>query len=65
MNMANVPQDWLAGIIVPIYKEIGDVRDPTNDRGITLLRCFGKLFISLLKMRLTEFSEDNKAIEEM
>ena len=65
LNTGYIPQDWLVGIIVPIYKEVGDVNDPNNYRGFTLLSCMGKLFTSLLNTRLTESCNNNKVIEEM
>jgi hypothetical protein len=42
-------QSWAVGYISPIYKGNGDVQDPDNYRGITILSCFGKLFTAVLK----------------
>lgn len=58
-----IPEEWSAGIIVPIFKK-GNRKEPSNYRGITLLSCVGKLFTSLLNNRLSKFLEDNKTLLE-
>ena len=52
------PDVWSKGIILPLYKNKGDINDPDNYRGITILSCFGKLFTSLLNKRLNSFLEN-------
>ena len=37
------PSEWSEGFIVPLHKK-GDVDNPNNYRGITLLSTVGKLF---------------------
>ena len=59
-----VPQDWLIGIIKPIYKNKGNRNDPDNYRGITLLSCICKLFTSIINNRLTIFFDSNEIISE-
>ena len=54
-----VPEQWVQGIIIPIYKGKGDTDQCDNYRGITLLSCVGKAFTSILNKRLTTFIEDN------
>jgi hypothetical protein len=53
-----IPELWLSGNIIPLYKNKGDKLDPSNFRPITIISCFGKLFTSLLNTRLNKFSED-------
>ena len=48
-----VPEVWCIGLILPLYKNKGDVNDPDNYRGITLLSCIGKLFTAIVNSRLT------------
>ena len=60
-----MPEDWLIGAIIPIYKNKGDKKDVNNYRGITLLSCLGKLFTSALNGRLSKFCEINDIIGEV
>jgi hypothetical protein len=64
LENGTVPADWLTGLIVPIYKNKGDITDPNNYRGITLLSCIGKLFTSILNERLYAFVETNNILSE-
>ena len=57
------PTDWSTGITVPIHKK-GDVNDPNNYRGITLVSCFAKLFTTILNNRLKQWSLDNEVITD-
>ena len=52
-----VPEDWCVGVIIPLYKNKGNIKDPDNYRGITLLSCVGKLFTALLNQRLTDYMD--------
>jgi hypothetical protein len=49
-----IPEAWTQGLIVPIYKKKGDVTDPNNHRGISLLSCVGKIFTSLVSGRIAK-----------
>ena len=49
-----IPNIWLKGTIVPIYKS-GDVLNPENYRPITLLSCIGKVFTAVLNKRLSDY----------
>ena len=50
------------GVIKPLLESNGNVSDPENYRGITLLSCFGKLFINVINCRLTDFLNTFNAI---
>ena len=64
LNTDILPECWLEGIIRPIYKRKGDPHEPENYRPITILSCFGKLFTSILNLRLQTFLETNNIIKE-
>ena len=53
--------EWIIGAIVPIHKK-GSKGDPSNYRGITLLSCFGKLFLAILNNRLMQFTVDKSIL---
>ena len=65
LDTGELPEDWLTGLIIPIYKNKGSRDDANNYRGITLLSCLGKLFTSILNHRLTEFCEENLILQEI
>ena len=50
------PEEWSKGVITLLYKD-GDVRDPLNYRGITLLSVVGKVFMRVLNARLAAHCE--------
>jgi hypothetical protein len=52
---------WITGLIVPIHKD-GPKLDPGNYRGITLMSCLGKLFLSILNARLMVYALDKKIL---
>ena len=55
-----IPSTWLEGTICPIYKNKGDPKNVSNYRPITILSCLGKLFTSVLNLRLTKFLDNNE-----
>ena len=56
-DTAMIPESWLEGNILPIYKNKGDTQNPENYRPITLLSCVGKLFTSIINNRLTNYAD--------
>lgn len=59
-----LPDSWLLGNILPIYKNKGDIRNPENYRPITLLSCLGKLFTAVINNRLNKFSRERHLIND-
>ena len=59
-----MPDSWLEGSIMPIFKNKGSPLSPENYRPITLLSCLGKLFTSILNDRLTHFLDENWILSE-
>ena len=59
-----IPSAWLEGIIRPIYKNKGDIKNVENFLPITILSCLGKLFTAMLNNRLTEFLDKNDKLSE-
>ena len=66
LNTGIIPEAWSKGAILPIYKNKGDgdINDPDNYRGITILSCFGKLFTALLNQRLNSYLESTGLLIE-
>ena len=59
-----IPESWLVGNILPIYKHKGNIQSPENYRPITLLSCLGKLFTAIINKRLNDFSNDKHVISD-
>ena len=57
------PSQWSVGVIVPVHKK-GDVNDPLNYRGITLVSCLGKLFTNIINERLNVWAEEMSILSE-
>ena len=64
LETGQVPKEWLSGMIVPIYKNKGDKKDPGNYRGITLLSCSAKFFTAVLNERLRHFTDICELLEK-
>ena len=64
LETGTLPEAWLEGIIKPIYKKKGDPQQPENYRPITILSCFGKLFTSVLNLRLSSFLNEHDILAE-
>ena len=59
-----VPEEWLIGLVKPIYKNKGDRMKPDNYYPITLLSCQGKVFTCILNNRLEAFANVINLIKE-
>ena len=57
------PTEWAKAIIIPIFKK-GDVDQPDNYRGISLINTSCKCFTLILNKRLYEWLEENSLIVE-
>ena len=63
LDSGDVLPEWVISFIVPIHKG-GAKSDPSNYRGISLLSCLGKFFLSILNNRLAKFALDNGILSE-
>ena len=59
-----IPEAWVKGVIIPVYKNKGDPAQTQNYRPITILSCLGKLFTSVLNKRLTNYIETNNLLNQ-
>ena len=50
----NITKNWLHSLVLALHKK-GAKEDPDNYRGISLMSCLGKLFLTIINNRLTEF----------
>ena len=50
------PEEWAKGLVKPLHKK-GEIGDPNNYRGITLISVVGKLFTRIINSRLTEWAD--------
>ena len=64
LNTGIIPENWTCGFIKPIFKNKECPNDPDNFRAITLIRCLGKLFTSILNNRLNICSNKLGIISE-
>ena len=51
-----VPESWLIGNIIPIYKNKGDSNGPKKIRPIIIVSCLDKPFTAVLTERLNKYS---------
>ena len=49
-----IPDEWFIGLILPLYKNKGDINNPDNYWGITLMSCIGKQFTVVINFWLTK-----------
>ena len=58
-----VPQSWSRSLVTNLYKD-GDESDPDNYRGISLISCLGKLYLSIWTERITKHLDSTLAQEQ-
>ena len=58
-----IPEDWSRGIIVKLPKK-GNLTDPNNWRGITLLSTASKVFVKILHRRISEAVDERLGGEQ-
>ena len=63
LDTSNFPEDWGKSLIVPIHKK-GPMFDPNNFRGISLMDSLCKIFMNILSIRLTKWSDEFNVIDE-
>jgi len=62
-NSGQVPTDWKLANVTPLYKK-GPKNDPGNYRPVSLTSVLGKVFETLLKMRIMIFLETNSLLSD-
>ena len=55
---ASFPLEWSKAIVIPLHKK-GDVNDPGNYKGISLLSSLSKVYTHTINSRLTARAESN------
>jgi hypothetical protein len=63
LKSGEILPDWLISYIVPIHKG-GAKSDPGNYRGVSLLSCLGKFFLSIINKRLVKFCVEKGILSE-
>jgi hypothetical protein len=56
------PEEWRKGIILPIYKNKGNLANVVNYRGITLLPTIRKIYLRILELRIREWMDINNIL---
>ena len=60
LDSGKIPEKWLSGYIIPIFKIKDNSLYPGSYRPVTILSCLGKLFSAVLNVRLTKYIEHKK-----
>ena len=61
LNSGEVTTEWVTSLIVPIHKK-DEKTEPSNYRGISLISCFCKIFLSILNHRLFDFTQKHNIL---
>jgi len=57
-SSSQFPSEWTKGLIIPLHKK-GDINNPDNYRGISLLSVISKVYTRIINSRLTVWAESN------
>ena len=63
IRTGEIPKAFKSGILHPIHKKGKDPKSMDNYRGITVTSVFGKLFETLLLLRMTELNHDQSDMQ--
>ena len=63
IRTGEIPKTFKSGILHPIHKKGKDPKSMDNYRGITVTSVFGKLFETLLLLRMTELNHDQSDMQ--
>ena len=63
MDSGEFPEAWGESILCPIFKK-GNVNDPNNYRGISLIDVLNKIFTGILNDRIYKYCTENDKLEE-
>ncbi len=63
LSVGYFPDTWNQGLITPIFKQ-GDKFEPNNYRGICVNSNLGKIFCSVINIRLQNFLKTHKILEK-
>ena len=58
------PEAWTEAVIYPLHKK-GNIHEPDNNRGISLLNVCSKLYSYIINKRLSRWVEDNDVLGEI
>ena len=59
-----VPRDWRAAVVLPVYKGKGDMKECCKYRGISILNVVGKVYGRILIERENVITEDRVGEEK-
>ena len=63
MDHGKFPESWGKKYLCPIFKK-GDVNDPNNYRGISLIDVLNKIFAEILNDKIYKYCTENNTLEE-
>ena len=64
LENGHFPKSWCEAIVIPVYKNKGNIDFTNNYRGISLLSNLAKLFTAVLNQRLLKWACENDIISD-